>query len=88
MDESPSDAAIAVHEGVDGLELGVCDSRLSDGGKVIVVGEGTEVSHEFRDELAGRRHIHRRAGIEARPTDPVLLATQLPGVRFQARASQ
>ena len=46
MDQSPSGAAVAVGEGVDGLELGVGDAGLDEGGQVVGVGEGDQVVHE------------------------------------------
>jgi hypothetical protein len=47
VDEAPTDAPVAIAEGVDGFELGVSDCRLGDGREVVEVDELDEVVKEW-----------------------------------------
>ncbi len=55
-DQDPSDAAVAVPVGVDGLELGMGDCRLGDRVHPGGVHEADEVDHEVLDPLGWGRN--------------------------------
>jgi hypothetical protein len=76
-DKEAADAAVAIEEWMDGLELDVCYRGPSDGGKPVVVSmkEALEVGHRLRNVSVGRRHEHRVPG--PAPSDPVLRASKL-----------
>jgi hypothetical protein len=54
VDEDSADAAVAVRERVDGLELGVDDRGVGERRSVFAIGEGHEVVHQVADAI-GRR---------------------------------
>lgn len=71
-DQSAADAAVAVGERVDGLELGVRDRGLSEYGQICSIGEGEQIGHQFVDEFRRRWHVQGvDRGVIAAP-DPVL----------------
>ncbi len=73
VDEAASGAAVAVTEGVDGLELGVRDRGLRDGGQVVEVHERDEVVEQARHAIRRWRDERRVAWARASAADPVLL---------------
>ena len=79
MNEGAADAAVAIGERVDGLELGVGDGRLDDGREVRPVHEGHEIDHQLLDDLGGWRHEVGPARVKGVAADPVLPVPQRPG---------
>ncbi len=71
--EGPADAAVAVDERVDGLELRVGDGRLRHRGQVVAGDERDEVLEQRHDEVLGRRHEGRIGRVAEPAADPVLL---------------
>ena len=82
--QQAADAAVAVQEGVDGLELGVHQRHPHQRRKLwlSLVDEVLEMAQQLRDMLWGRRHEHRVAW--PRAADPVLRAAQLAGLFARA----
>jgi hypothetical protein len=72
MDQTASDATIAVTEGVDDLKLGMSDRGLSQHREVLALDELAQVREQGADPLDRGRH---KIGVDrgaARPADPVL----------------
>ncbi len=91
MDEAAPGAAVAVTEGVDGLELGVRDRSLRDGRKVVEVHERDEVIEQARHALGRGRDERGVVWARASPADPVLVRAHdsckaLLGRAFEQRA--
>ena len=86
--ERPSGAPVAVHEGMDGLELGVGDGRLDQSRKPVVVAEGKQVIQQGRDFLRRRGHEDGGTGIVAAAADPVLHRADASAVFPQAGSGQ
>ena len=87
-DQQPPDAAVAVEEGVDGLELHVRERRLDEHRQVVavVVQEALQGGHAVGDGRVRRRHEDGVAG--ARAADPVLAAAELARVLVAAAAAR
>ena len=79
--EGAADAAVAVDERVDGLELGVGDGRLRHRGQVVAGDEGDEVLEQRPDEVLGRRHEGGVGRVAEPAADPVLLLAHAAGPR-------
>ena len=83
-DQEPAEPAVAVEEGMDGLELDMDEARLDQGRNLRRVGmdEFLQVGHEVGNLAGRRRHEHRVAGAAA--ADPVLRAPEFAGLPFAA----
>ena len=77
-DQKSPHSSVAVEEGVDGLELHVCQGRLDENRNAVgrLVEEALEVAHAIGDVLGGRRDVG--GDTRARSTDPVLGGPELP----------
>jgi len=73
VDEGAACAAVAIGERMDGLELGVCDRRLSQWGVVVAVDVVEEIVEETVDVLGRGRDIACATGVVLAASDPVLL---------------
>ena len=80
VDEAAADAAVAVDERVDRLELRVRDRRLGDGRQVVPVHEGEEIGDQRRDLVLAAAARSRRRRVRQAAADPVLLAAEGPGM--------
>jgi hypothetical protein len=47
VDQHPASSPVAIDERVDSLELRVCERRLRDGGKIVLIAELAQVSDEI-----------------------------------------
>ncbi len=84
VDEGAADAAVAVCEGVDRLELRMRDRGLQQCRHAAAIGEGDEVIHVARHRFRRRRDTERASRGEIAATDPVLHGTELTcGCRLQ-----
>jgi hypothetical protein len=88
VDGSTTGAPITVHEGVDGLELGMDDGGLCDRRKVVRSTKCAEISHEIRHKLVRRRDEVRWARVVVAATNPVLLCPKVPAVLLQLGTSE
>ncbi len=79
VDERPTDAAVAVDEGMDRLELRMSDGGLGHRWKVVAVHEVHEVEHQRLDLVLRRRDVAGVSRGRQSATEPVLFATERPG---------
>jgi hypothetical protein len=86
-DQQPPDPAIAIHEGVDRLELDVGDPRPDQCGqtRVATLYEVLEVADAIGNQR--RRWGYERGVTGTCPADPVLASTKLPGFLVRAAAA-
>lgn len=83
MDERSSSAAVAIDEGVDGLELGVGQRGPRNGRQRVVVSEGDEIVEQRGDHLRWERDDDGGAWVVVTTTDPVLLRADLAAMDFK-----
>ena len=79
VDQGASDAAVAVREGMDSLELSVGDRRLDEGHQVRPVHERDEILHEVLHALGRRGDEVSAAGVVCVPANRVLAIPELAG---------
>ena len=72
VDQDASRAAVAVNEGMNRLELRVCDRSLRQRRKRVVVAKREQVVQQAGYGLGRRRHEVGRAGVVVAAPDPVL----------------
>ena len=78
-DDQSADPAVAVEEGMDGLELHVREGRADERRQAVLgVDELIQLAHAGQHLVRGRGHIMRQA--RARTADPVLRAPELAGL--------
>ena len=86
MDETATNATVAIPEGVDRLELGMRDRRLRNGRDVVSVHELAEIGDQRWDVFMWGWDEH---GMQRRGTaDPSLRLTDLPGDPAQRRGNR
>src|SRR5437764_517556 len=77
-DQQSPDAPVPVHEGMDGLELGVRETDVDQRGKVVVLmQEALEVIERLMHGWDGRGHESRALDRRALRPNPILVAPEL-----------
>src|SRR5438874_1804341 len=78
-DEQPSDAPVAVEEGVDGFELRVHERGVNEWGERVVVQEVLPGAEALHEAVRRRRHEGGVGERASRRADPVLAAPETAG---------
>src|SRR5882757_2949242 len=75
VDERPANPAVSIGERVDGLELGMRNRSLHQGGEILPVGKCDQIVHVGGDCFVRWWYVERAAWRVVAPADPVLNRT-------------